>query len=104
VLSNYARAYSTRQVDAVRSVQPLSAQEAKDLGALFAQMTDTRVTLDSETCVFSTDGRTVKVSANRRETSIQNNQPTITRALMIFSMEKQKGSWKIVKTQVGGGQ
>jgi len=104
VLGNWMQAYSTRQVDAVRGVQPLSSQEAKDLGVFFAQITDIRVIVDSETCVFSTDGRTVKVSATRRETTIQNNKPTITRELMIFSMEKQKGSWKIVKVQRGGGQ
>ena len=104
VLDNYARAYSTRQVEAVKSVQPLSPQEAKDLAAMFADVTDYRITVDSVTCVFSSDFRTVKVSANRIETKIQNNHFMPSNALMIFSMDKQKGGWKIVKIQRGGGQ
>jgi len=102
VLSTWAQAYSTRRLEAVRNVQPLSMQEAKDLEAMFGQASDYRVSVDSATCVFSSDGRTVKVSANRIETTIQNNQVTKSSALMIFTMEKQAKSWRMVKIQAVG--
>ena len=98
-LSSWAQAYSTRQVDAVRNVQPLSTQEAKDLQAMLGQVTDYRVTVDSESCVFSSDGRTVKVSAHRIETTLHDNSVTRSSGLVFFSMSKQGRDWKIVKIQ-----
>ena len=98
VLKSWVQAYSTRQVDAVRNVQPLSSQEAKDLAARFAQMSDYSVALDSGTCVFSSDNKKVTFTANRVETTIQNNTNySRINGLTTFTMERQGKSWKIVK-------
>ena len=104
MLTNWAQAYGTRQIDAVKSVQPLSPQEAKELAITFGQVTGYLVSVDLAGCKFPSDNRAT-VTAVRHETKIQDNQANVSTGLLTtFIMEKQSKGWKIVKNPMTSGQ
>jgi AAA-like domain len=96
VLANYAAAYKSRNIDALKRVQALSSAQANVIKSTFANTLDYQLTIDKEDVRFSADGRKAKVIAQVTRVITERSSVRQSSGLAIFTMERRGASWIIL--------
>ena len=98
-LSMYAAAYSSRNIEALKRVQPLSSAQTIAIKSAFADALDYRLTIDKEDVGFSADGRKATVTSQLTRVITRKSGVRHSSELAIFMMEKRGGSWIILEVR-----
>ncbi len=96
----YESAHAQKNIEAIRKVQELNRTEVASLTADFAAATDYRVDVDIFDFKFFQDGRRAEVRTQRKVFAIVNNQYVEKPAIVVFTVEKRSGGWRIISVQV----
>jgi hypothetical protein len=99
VLSMYAAAYSSRNIEALKRVQLLSSAQTDAIKSTFADALDYRLTIDKEDIGFSADGRKATVTSQLTRVVTRKSGVRQTSHLAIFMMEKRSGSWIVLEVR-----
>ena len=99
VLSMYAAAYPSRNIEDLKRVQPLSSAQTDAIKSAFADALAYRLTIDKEDIGFSADGRKATVTSQVTRVITRKSGVRQSSELAIFMMEKRSGSWIVLEVR-----